>query len=99
MASKMRLLLLRYLLYDALLRPGAWTQALLNDRDRTAAWAAVITELLRRWGQRAEKRQEGGDGLPRVVFLSGEGAFGAVGCAFPTRQAAGARLRAPAIDL
>ena len=39
--------MIKYLLYDALLRPGAWTQAVLNDRERTSSWLRALVWLLR----------------------------------------------------
>ena len=50
--------MIKYLLYDALLRPGAWNQAVLNDRDRAASWLRALAALLRGEEEDEEEAEE-----------------------------------------
>lgn len=103
--AKLRHLLLRYLLYDALLRPGAWTQAVANDRERVAAWVRAILAVLLSAPRAAnstgptEEREELGEGggieeepgkePADVVFLGGAGVLPCVLAARSARLEAG----------
>ena len=48
--GRMRGLLLRYMLWDALGRPGLWHAALLRDGARAGAWAGVLARAARGQG-------------------------------------------------
>ncbi|KAK3236337.1 hypothetical protein CYMTET_53509, partial [Cymbomonas tetramitiformis] len=66
----MRSLMLRYMLYDALIRPDEWHFALIHDEQRTAAWlAAVLIDMKERFSSSVFFQEH----MPRILFLSNSG--------------------------
>uniref|UniRef100_A0A061SL70 Uncharacterized protein n=1 Tax=Tetraselmis sp. GSL018 TaxID=582737 RepID=A0A061SL70_9CHLO len=65
--TRLRSLLLRYMLYESVLKPSTWSHALFNDRERTTAWIRFCLEELRKtqfWCREAPKT---------LIFLGSSG--------------------------